>query len=76
MYLQTAKYILKSYGHLLKGSPLSDSVQYLAKFSEAANIKFNGEKQWTTHELRTLLLKSIHHVLTVVTRRFANKQPG
>jgi hypothetical protein len=42
MYLQSAKYVLKSYGRLLKAKPLSDSVQYLSKLAEVENTKFDG----------------------------------
>lgn len=76
MYLQSAKYVLKSYINLLKGKPLSDSVLYLAKFSQEANTRFDGDKPWTVHETRTLLIKSIDYLLTVITQRLANKQPG
>ena len=35
MYLQTAMYVLKSYlGHITKGKPLTDSVQYLSRFED------------------------------------------
>jgi len=61
---------------MLKGKPLSDSVQYLAKFGEVADLQFFGEKPWTASELRNLLLKSLQYIITVISNRLTNKQPG
>lgn len=77
MYLQAARYVLKSYGgHLLKGKPLSDSVQYLAKFPEFAETRFFGEKAWTLDELKVLLMKSVNHIVSLVSGRITNKEKG
>ena len=77
MYIQTARYILKSYlGLLTKNKPLTDSVKYLATFPSLAHAKFSGETPWTCHDLRTALLKGIQYVLGVITARLAAKQQG
>jgi hypothetical protein len=77
MHLQSARYVLKSYkAHLLKGKPLSDSVQYLAKFAEVADLQLSGPKPWTLSDFDNVFLKSIQYVITVISSRMANKQPG
>lgn len=77
MYIQTARYILKSYlGHLTKGKTLSDSVKYIEQFGNLSEVKFNGKSKWTIEELRTVILKGLQYVLGVITSRIANKQPG
>ena len=77
MYIQTARYILKSYiGLLTKGKTPTDSVKYLEKFNDIKQAKFFGKKPWTIEDLRTVLLKSIQHVLGVITTRLANKKEG
>lgn len=74
MYIQTARYILKSYiGHLTKNKPLTDSVKYLADFPSLTESRFYGKKPWTVHELKTVLLKAIQHVLGVITNRLSAK---
>ena len=48
MYLQAARYVLKSYlGYLTKGKPLTDSVKYIARFQDLADVQFAGKKPWT-----------------------------
>lgn len=48
MYIQTARYILKSYiGLLTKGKTPTDSVKYLEKFNDVKEIQFFGKKPWT-----------------------------
>lgn len=77
MYIQTARYIIKSYvGLLTKKKPLTDSVKYLETFPTLADTKFYGKAPWTVEDLRTVLLKAVQHVLGVITTRLANKQPG
>jgi len=77
MYLQAARYILKSYGgHMLKGKPLTDCVSYIAKFGEVAEINFAGKQPWTLPDLRNLLLKSINYIIGVITARLGDKLPG
>lgn len=77
MYIQTARYILKSYlGHLTKGKPLTDSVKYIEKFPSLSEVKLFGKKPWDLEELKVVLLKGIQHVLSVITTRLSNKQPG
>lgn len=77
MYIQTARYILKSYvGLLTKNKPLTDSVSYLSSFPTLDDVKFYGKSAWTVEDLRTVLLKSIQYVLGVITSRLSNKQPG
>jgi hypothetical protein len=77
MYIQTARYILKSYiGLLTKNKPLTDSVKYLTLFPSLSETKFFGKSAWTIEDLRTVFLKAIQHILGVITTRLANKQPG
>ena len=39
MYLQTARYVLKSYlGHATKGKPLTDSVKYIETFQDLSDV--------------------------------------
>jgi hypothetical protein len=58
---------------MLKGKTLTDSVQYLSKFAEVADIQFAGKTTWNISDLRNLLLKSIQYIITVITARLANK---
>ena len=38
MYMQTARYVLKSYGKFMSGKPLTDSVTYIADFSKVEGV--------------------------------------
>jgi hypothetical protein len=77
MYIQTARYILKSYiGFLTKGKPLTESVKYLEQFNSLGDVKFFGKAPWSSEDLRTVLLKGIQHVLGVITARLNSKQAG
>jgi acyl-CoA oxidase len=77
MYIQTARYIIKSYiGFITKGKPLTDSVKYLEKFNALGDVKFFGKKPWEVEDLRTVLLKAIQHILGVITTRLSQKQEG
>jgi hypothetical protein len=44
MYLQTARYVMKSYMDLLKGKKLMDSVKYLTEFDTIEDFKLIGKK--------------------------------
>lgn len=77
MYLQSARYVLKSYlGHVTKGKPLSDSVSYIARFQELSDKQFAGNSPWTIEELRDVLIRAIGHIAGLIGARIANKQPG
>jgi len=48
MYLQTARYVLKSYlGYVTKGKKLTESVSYIQKFEELAEKTFEGREAWS-----------------------------
>lgn len=75
MYIQTARYILKSYlGFITKGKKLSDSVKYIEKFQAVQDVKFFGKTSWTAYDLRTVLLKGIKYVLGTIASRLMNKE--
>jgi len=77
MYLQSARYVLKSYlGHVTKGKPLSDSVSYISRFQELSEKQFAGSQPWALDELRDVLIRGIGHVAGQIGERIANKQPS
>lgn len=50
MYIQTARYILKSYlGFMTKGKKLTDSVKYIELFESISETKFSGKAPWTMY---------------------------
>ena len=77
MYLQTARYALKSYlGHLTKGKSLTESVSYITRFPEVAELQFAGNKPWTVYELRDVLVKVLSYLFEMIGGRVASKKPG
>jgi hypothetical protein len=77
MYLQTARYVLKSYlAYLAKKKVPSDSVKYITRFELLTNVRFTGGNDWTVEELRDLLVKSLAHVLGVVVKKIQGKSAG
>jgi hypothetical protein len=77
MYLQSARYVLKSYlGHMTKGKPLADSVSYISRFQELSEKQFAGNQPWSVEELRDVIVRGIGYVASQIGTRIANKQPG
>lgn len=77
MYLQSARYVLKSYlGHMTKGKPLADSVSYISRFQELSEKQFAGNQPWSIEELRDAIVRGIGYVASQIGTRIANKQPG
>lgn len=72
MYLQTARYIIKSFLGHLKGKPLTDSVKYLATLNKDT-APLAGKTEWTLNELSEALLGGIRHVLKVSLTRIQQK---
>ena len=77
MYLQTARYILKSYlGYMTKGKPLTESLQYLSRLQELNDKQFSGKESWTLMDLRDAVARAVGHIVTVIGNRISNKEKG
>lgn len=46
MYIQTARYVLKSYAKFMSGKPLTDSVRYIADFQKVEDVYLDHNKPW------------------------------
>lgn len=74
MYLQTARYVLKNYlGHITKGRSLTESVKYITRIPELAEVQFAGKTSWSLQELKDVLIKSIGHVVGIIGARISAK---
>jgi hypothetical protein len=77
MYLQAARYVLKSYlGHLTKGNSLTPSVAYLARLSILADTHFAGSSPWTLTELRDVTERALGHLIGLAGDRIGQRRPG
>ena len=76
MYLQSARYALKSYlGYVTKGKKLTDSVKYISRFEEVADLQLSGKKSWTIEELRDVLVKTLRNLIQEIGGVIAGKAP-
>ena len=76
MYLQTARYALKSYlGFVTKGKKPTDSVKYITRFEEVSGLQLAGKNPWTLDELRDVLVKTLSDIIQEVGGRIASKKP-
>jgi hypothetical protein len=77
MYLQTARYVLKSYlGYITKGKKLTESVSYIQRFEELADKNFEGKDFWTLEDFRDLFVKILNYLMSLIGGRIAGKKPG
>lgn len=77
MYLQSARYVLKSYlNYVTKGKPLADSVKYIARFQDLSAVSFTGKNTWTVQQLRDLVVRALSYIIGLVGTRIAGKEKG
>lgn len=79
LYLQTARYLLKSYKHsLTKKKPLGDSVKYVNSYdflmSKKCEVQANDPLRWTLEDIRILLAQSVCHLISVATGKIMAKE--
>jgi hypothetical protein len=76
LYVQTARYILKSYLGHLQGKPLTDSVKYIARLQDLSDVSFTGNSSWTLNELKDMLAKAINHLISQIATQLTNRKQG
>lgn len=79
LYLQTARYLLKSYKHsVTKKKPLGESVKYIDSYDFLMGKKVDvvDPEKWTHEDIRVLLAQSVCHLISIVTGKIMAKEEG
>lgn len=68
MYLQIARYLMKSYEGLAKKHPLQKSVQYLQSYDYLLKKKcsVSSSQGWTIEEIRLLLAQTVCSLISSI----------